>query len=273
MKCYNCSYWELQLLMQDKHLILKDSVNLMLFAIIIWCTFCTLEVLNDTCGLGIDIGGWYSGARMMAFQLLIYLLSFFNIYSSPEILMKYLKLWAILSLFSYFWTWKQQHLGLTPAEKFLNGRGRTTHLLQGGTLFDIGPLLVMLPIMDVMLQQQHSFFIFGITSKIKRQNFLSYYWYLCYKRYVCIWNTNCIFCMIAGFMVYIVLSKSIKIAIPASIIGGLFLFILAFTNIGQGNQQIRRMRSAFDKNDASSKCSRYQSSNNEKIYARCAMGN
>ena len=29
------------------------------------------------------------------------------------------------------------------------------------------------------------------------------------------------------------------------------MFILVFTNIGQGNQQIRRMRSAFDKSDAS----------------------
>ena len=35
------------------------------------------------------------------------------------------------------------------------------------------------------------------------------------------------------------------------IIGGILLFILAFTKIGHGNQQIRRMRSAFDKNDAS----------------------
>ena len=30
-----------------------------------------------------------------------------------------------------------------------------------------------------------------------------------------------------------------------------FLFILIFTNIGQSNQQMRRMRSAFKKGDAS----------------------
>ena len=30
------------------------------------------------------------------------------------------------------------------------------------------------------------------------------------------------------------------------------LILLMFTNIGNGNQQIRRMRSAFDKKDASS---------------------
>ena len=59
--------------------------------------------------------------------------------------------------------------------------------------------------------------------------------------------------MIGGFAVYIVLSKSFKIAIPAILIGGVLIFLLAFTKIGHGNQQIRRMRSAFDKNDASTK--------------------
>ena len=39
--------------------------------------------------------------------------------------------------------------------------------------------------------------------------------------------------------------------IPSAIIGGFFLFLLIFTNIGQGNQQIRRMRSGFNKSDAS----------------------
>ena len=52
-------------------------------------------------------------------------------------------------------------------------------------------------------------------------------------------------------MVYIFLSKSVKIAIPFTIVFTIFVFILAFTTIGQGNQQIRRMRSAFDKSDAS----------------------
>lgn len=41
------------------------TFNLMLYALFIWCGFCTLEVLNDTCGLGINIGvvsrGSYDG--------------------------------------------------------------------------------------------------------------------------------------------------------------------------------------------------------------------
>ncbi len=39
--------------------------------------------------------------------------------------------------------------------------------------------------------------------------------------------------------------------IPSAIIGAVLLVLLIFTNIGNGNQQIRRMRSAFDKKDAS----------------------
>ena len=113
----------------------ERCANIMLLTILIWCFYCTMEILNDTCGLGINIGAWYQGARMMAFQLL-YIFLVFSIYiSSPETLMRYLKIWAILALFSAIWTWKQQNIGLTAAEtSFLHGRGSTTHLIQGGTL-------------------------------------------------------------------------------------------------------------------------------------------
>jgi O-antigen ligase len=60
-----------------------------------------------------------------------------------------------------------------------------------------------------------------------------------------------IVCLIAGLMVYVFLSKSIKIAVPFSIVFAIFAFILIFTKLGDGNQQIRRMRSAFNKDDAS----------------------
>ena len=47
------------------------------------------------------------------------------------------------------------------------------------------------------------------------------------------------------------LSKSLKIIAPVSVAFGLFIGLLIFTNIGQGNNQIRRMRSAFNPEDAS----------------------
>ena len=58
-------------------------------------------------------------------------------------------------------------------------------------------------------------------------------------------------CLMAGFIAYIFLSKSVRIAIPFSIVFAFFAFILVFTKIGDGNAQIHRMRSAFDSEDAS----------------------
>ena len=232
----------------------ERCANIMLLTILIWCFYCTMEILNDTCGLGINIGAWYQGARMMAFQLL-YIFLVFSIYiSSPETLMRYLKIWAILALFSAIWTWKQQNIGLTAAEtSFLHGRGSTTHLIQGGTLIRYWSTFSDAANYGCNAAASAiAFLIFGITTKIKKSKwFFIIIAILVVKSMFASGTRTAIFCMAGGFAVYIVLSKSFKIAIPAMIIGGFFFFILAFTKIGHGNQQIRRMRSAFDKSDAS----------------------
>ena len=59
------------------------------------------------------------------------------------------------------------------------------------------------------------------------------------------------FCFIAAIMVFIVLCKNKKIITYVSVCFLIFLYILAFTKIGNGNENIRRMRTAFDKEDAS----------------------
>ena len=232
----------------------EKCANLMLYALVIWCIFCTLEVLNDTCGLGINIAAWYTGARLLAFQLL-YIFLVFSIYiSSPEILIKYLKLWAFLCLFSAIWTWKQQNIGLTDAESaFL--ASSPTHVIQNGTLIRYFSTFSDAAAYGCNAAASAvAFLVFGITTKIKKEKWLFIIIALfVIKSMFASGTRTAIFCLIGGFAVYIVLSKSFKIAIPAIIIGGFFFFILAFTNIGQGNQQIRRMRSSFDKSDASTK--------------------
>ena len=228
--------------------------NLMFLMLLLWTTFCTLEVLNDTCGLGIDIGGWYTGARMMAFQLLYASIIFTLYLDDPKKLIMYLRIWAILCLFSYFWTWKQQTFGFTTAENiWLETRGRSTHIINGGTLTRYWSTFN-----DAASYGCHAaaaaiaFFIFSITAKIKRDRiFFLITAILITKGMFASGTRTAMFCMIGGFLVFLVLSRSIKILIPSAIMGGTLFSLLIFTNIGQGNQQIRRMRSAFDKNDAS----------------------
>ena len=232
----------------------EKAANLMLFALIIWCGFCTIELLNDTCNLGINIGSWYSGARMMAFQIL-YIFLVFSIYiSTPEILQKYLIIWGALALFSAIWVWKQVNYGFTHTEHiWLETRGRSTHILNAGTL-----IRYFSTFSDAAnygcnaAATAAAFIIFAITTKFNKLRI-----FFAIVSILVIWGMfqsgtrTAIFCLAAGLMVYVVLSKSFKIAVPFSIVFAFFAFILVFTNIGDGNQQIRRMRSAFNKDDAS----------------------
>ncbi len=228
--------------------------NIMLFALIVWVAFCTLEVLNDTCGIGIDVAGWYTLARLLAFQLIFIFLVFSIYVNNPKILTKYLVVWGCLALFAAFWVWKQKYIGFTDTENsWLQGRGRTTHIIQGGTLIRYFSIYSDAANFGIGIASTAvAFIIFGITSKIRKHRI-----FFLTVGFACAWamfpsgTRTAIACLMAGFMAYVFLSKSFKIAIPVTIVFTLFVFILAFTNIGQGNQQIRRMRSAFDKNDAS----------------------
>ena len=232
----------------------ERTANIMLYTLLIWCGYCTLEVLNDTCGIGIDVGGWYTAARMMAYQLMYAFLVYILYITKPKILTNYLFVWGALSLFAVFWVWKQKNLGLTPAENnWLQTRGRSTHILSGGTLIRYFSVYSDAANFGIGIASTAvAFIIFTITSKITKHKIF----YLVVAL-ACVWGIfpsgtrTAIACLMAGLLSYIFLSKSIKIAIPFTIAFGLFVFMLAFTNIGNSNQSIRRMRSAFNKDDAS----------------------
>lgn len=228
------------------------SVNLMLFAVILWSFICAIEVFNDTCGLGINVSGWFLSFRLIALQLVYFTLIFPIFIDSPETLRKYLLLWAGLSLFSVFWTWKQQYIGFTAAEQgWLNAEGARTHLVNGITRYfstfnDAASYGCNAAATSV------AFLIIAITSKIRKDKifFLS-------TSLLVLWGMFAsgtrvaMACFFAGLMVYIFLSKSTKLAISIIIFGLIAFILLAFTDIGQGNNQIRRMRSVFNRNDAS----------------------
>ena len=230
----------------------ERTANLMLYALIVWCGYCTLEVLNDTCDLGINVANWYSGARLMAYQLLYIFLVFSLYVSTPKIIHQYLWVWAVFSLFSVFWTWKQQKLGFTTPENiWMETIGRSTHIVNGITRYfstfnDAATYACNAAAAAV------AFFIFSITTKIKRDRY-----FFMLTAFAIVWGMfasgtrTAIICLFAGIIVYVVLSKSVKIAVPVILLAGLAYAFLAFTDIGQGNAQIRRMRSAFNKNDAS----------------------
>ena len=228
------------------------TINLMSFAIFLWSLLCALEVFNNTCSLGINVGAWFAGFRLMAFQLFYFVIIISIYIDSPQILMKYLRVWACFALFSAFWTWKQIYIGLTPSEHaWLYSGGPSTHLVNGiirywSTFNDAANYGCNAAATSV------AFLLIGLTSKLKKDKI-----FFSITGLLVLWGMfqsgtrTAIGCFFAGLMVYVVLSKSVKMAVPIILFGVISFCLLAFTNIGQGNNQIRRMRSAFNKNDAS----------------------
>ena len=74
--------------------------NGMFFALSLWVALCFLEVLNDSCGMGLNVSMWYTGIRLICFPL-VYTFIVFTLYiTCPKILMRYLIVWAALSAFA-----------------------------------------------------------------------------------------------------------------------------------------------------------------------------
>lgn len=228
--------------------------NFMLLSIMVWCGLCMIEILNDTCGLGMNVNAWFTGFRLMALHLVWIILVFSLYISNSKALITYLRVWACLSLFSAFWTWKMINIGFTEAEQFwLYNSGYVTHILNGGTLIRYWSTFNDAATYGCNAGSSAiAFFIFGITSKLKIDRF-----FFIITAIIVTWGMfqsgtrTGIFTMIAGFSVFLILSRSVRILVPSAIFGSFFLIILIFTDIGNSNQQMRRMRSAFKKNDAS----------------------
>lgn len=234
---------------KDRHW--ERSVNLMAFAILLWFLLCALEVFNDTCRLGINVGAWFTGFRLMAFQLVYFLLIFSIYINSPEVLNKYLKIWACLALFSVYWTFKQKYIGLNPYENARIMAYGSTHYVNGiirywSTFSDAANYGCNAAATSV------AFLLIGLTSKFTKERIF----YIIVGLLV-LWGMfqsgtrTAIGCFFAGLIVYVFLSKSVKMAVPIILFGIISFCLLVFTNIGQGNDQIRRMRSAFNRSDAS----------------------
>ena len=228
----------------------ENIYNMLLFTLIVWCVFCTIEILNDACGIGINAYAWYTGARLMAFQLLYAFIVCAVYINSPKRVLFFTLLWCGMALFAVFWIWKQQYVGLTSAEKFyvltnrpaiVNGRIRYFATFSDGASCGCHMACAAIAFLAIAISNKINYLrvIFAIAGL------------LCVWAFFCTGTRTAIICFIFGMGIYIVLSKNIRIFLPIAIVMGLFVCFLAFTNIGQGNYNIRRMRSAFRSDDAS----------------------
>ena len=226
--------------------------NLMVLALIIWIFYIFLQVFNETCLLPVSYGDWGRNFLFYGLTFIIIYALVTSLIRTPERIALLFRIWAYLSIAAAFWVWRQKTFGWDNAEwAWLLSGGMRTHLIGGSIRYfsfftDAATFGCCLAASAVV------FYIRALNTKIKKDRILflitallsTYAFFMSGTR-------TALACFIVGVALYVVLSKSLKIAIPVGILGGLFFFIMAFTTIGESNMQIRRMRSAFNPEDKS----------------------
>lgn len=219
----------------------KYAINTLTISTLFWTAYTILEVVNPS---GV-LEGWVlsrGNIYYMFFYSVVTTLLIVNI-NQVKIIINMYALFTAIALIKVF---QQKFIGFDPAEQYwLVTRGATTHIIASGIRYfsiftDAGNFGSNMGASGII------FIFIGLGTKIKKMKIpylilgaLSIYaMFLSGTR-------GAVVVPLGGIALYTILKKNVS----AAIIGGLTLSIIysffAFTYIGQSNDLIRRMRTAF----------------------------
>lgn len=239
----------LQFFKNNKPLDIKDSAHsLMLFASL-WLLFCTFQILNPGSS---SIFAWLINVRGIAvyFFLTVFLASIYL--RKYKQMRQILNIWSVLCLIAVFKAFLQNVVGFDSFEQtWLAEGGARTHIIHSGIRYfsiftDAGNFGSGIAFSGVV------FSILALNVSSKR--FRVYYILVaiaCYYGMIISGTRGSLVIPFSGFFLYAVLSKRTRTIIAVFVFVLIGFWFLNFTYIGHGNVYIRRMRSAFNPDDAS----------------------
>lgn len=222
---------------------------------IVWLIFSFIEIANvsSQIAFGTIVSRWLAEYRTMSLQVVwLFLINglFFKRMSQVRALYR---IWAYLTIAAVAWGLRQQYGGFDRTEwQWLYAVGMKTHFVNGviryfsffsdaanyGSCMGASAIVFGALFMTTTSSARDRI-IFGIASLASVYGMMAS------------GSRSAIFVLAAGLGAYCIVSKRISTLITTSVVGGLFIGFLMFTQIGQGNPMIRRMRSAFNKDDNS----------------------
>lgn len=228
----------------------KRTINPLTLTTFLWLFFCILELLNPK---AVPITDWATRVRGMAvYPIIIAILV-------PVLFIKYkqfkwiLFIWSVLTLLGAFKGYWQKNHGFDPAELYwlYVGGGARTHLINTGIRFfsfftDAG---------NYGSSMGFSMVVFSTAGFFMRNKWLKIYFFIAafaggYGMIIS-GTRGSLAVPFVGYAIFTILSKNWKVCFSTIFFLASAFIFLNFTNYGDSNQQIRRMRTAFDQNDAS----------------------
>lgn len=229
----------------------RNVFNLYFAISLIWFLYCFINVGNHTTGT-IHFSAWLGNIRVISLYTLFTCLVISITAKKYQFIHCFLLLWGILVILATIKGYYQKNYNFDSAEwAWLMAGGAKTHLISTGIRYfsfftDAANYGCSMGLSIVI------FFIssFYVNNKVLR--FLYLIISICAGYGLLISGTRASLAVpIAGFCLFIIICKNWKISIASSVTLAIGLFFLIFTNVGNGNRLIRRMRSAFNTEDPS----------------------
>lgn len=215
----------------------------------IWFGYALFQAVNPEAA---SFEAWFYAMRGLALYQWMIVPLLFIIFNKPKDLKLFLIIWGIMSLLGTLKGCQQLFFGVDPFEqKWLDNGGALTHIL-------FGKLRIFSFYSDAGqfgASQGHAGVVFGVLAlfaKNKKFRIFCIVVSLAGLYGMLISGTRgAIAVPAAGGIMFLILRKNIPILIAGAVMGiGVYVFF-AHTTIMNNNAQVRRMRTAFDPNDAS----------------------
>lgn len=228
----------------------NNAINILTISYIPWLFISLLQLSNP----GTDSGGIFLGIRVWIFRtfgLYIFLTVLSNTNKSLRIGLNSIALFTILAFLKLAW---QKYIGFDSAELhwlFAEG-GAVTHIIGTGIRYfsfftDAANFGCFMGAASLL------YGIIGFHKEWSRTKF--FYLMVALLAFLSMFISGTRGALIVpaiGLMLYTLLCKRFKILIITTLIGIFFFSFFAFTNIGNGNEYIRRARSAFHRSEDAS---------------------
>ena len=220
----------------------KDLNNILILTGIGWMVYCFMEIANPTA----HVEAWFSSKSLMYNGLLVPALTIL-VFTKREYVQPFIFMFSLLVLAACVKTLVQKYVGFDATETaWLNAGASRTHIIHSGIRYFSfftdasnmgsnmgygGFLFCVIGLFSHSLPKKIYYIAVGLLS--------TYAMFLSGTR-------GAMIVPLGGIAAYTILSKNTR----AIVAGSLSLFVIyvffVFTTIGQGNAQIRRMRTAFN---------------------------
>ena len=230
-------------LKNNKNFEWKNARNVSVLFVVCWFFYIFLQLFNPE-SLGTE--PWFYAMRGMALYPMLMLPLIYILLNKKVDISWMIKTWFIISVLAALKAFVQKYIDCDSYEKiWLAQGGAVTHVLFGqlrafSFYSDAGQFGAAMSHASLS-----AFILFtGPYAKWKKAIlfvlFILFFW-----GYLVSGTRGAIAVFVSGFVLFLLLSKNFKLLIYGGAMIFAFYFFMAFTTIGQGNNEIRRLRTAF----------------------------